>query len=207
MCAGEDVAVRADDDAAAGTALHLILAVPRPLGIDHLLGGNDHHAGADHIGHLLGGQVGAGAGRCGDAAVRTVGAACRGGRCHLLDDHLTTAAELCAHKAAGKAHGCGQHQRHRTACDAPAGALLLFAGRLCAGLRLHRLYRRRGAACSAGRLGLCCACLRLRVIVLVGGIHAAAAHIGIAGAAFGSILRGIIIFPLVLVAHVDTSFP
>ena len=33
---------------------------------------------------------------------------------------------------ARKAHGCGQHQRHRTACDAPAGALLLFAGRLCA---------------------------------------------------------------------------
>ena len=152
-------------------------------------------------------QAGAGAGRCGDAAVRAVGAARRRGRCHLLDDHLTAAAELCAHKAAGKAHGCGQHQRHRTACDAPAGALLLFAGRLCAGLRLHRLYRRRGAACSAGRLRLCCACLRLRVIVLVGGIHAAAAHIGIAGAAFGSILRGIIIFPLVLVAHVDTSFP
>ena len=29
---------------------------------------------------------------------------------HLLDDDFVAAAEACAHKAAHKAHGCGQHQ-------------------------------------------------------------------------------------------------
>jgi len=128
---------------------------------------------------------------------------------HLLNDHLAAAAKLCPHKAARKAHGCGQHQRHGAACNALAIELfLLFRGLRV--LRLYRMYRRRctsrAVVCLRG--GVSGLRFRLRVVVLVGGVHAAAAHIGVTGiSAFVFILRGIIIFPFVLIVHADTSFP
>ena len=204
MGTGEDVAVRADDDTAACAALHLILAVPGPLRVDHLLGSDDHHAGADQVGHLLGAQGTAGSRSRGDGAIRAAGAADRRGR-HLLDDYLAAAADLCAHKAACKAHGSCQNQRHGAAGDALAVDLLLFLGLFRLGL-LHRMLRGRGAACAAVALRSAVLRFRLRVIVLVGGVHAAAAHIGVTGAACRVIGRGIVVFPFVLI-HLDTSFP
>ena len=155
------------------------------------------------------GQAAAAAGCCGDGTIRTGCTVGRRGRCHLLNDHLAAAAKLCPHKAARKAHGCGQHQRHGAACNALAIKLfLLFRGLRV--LRLYWMYRRRCTACAVVCLrgGVSGLRFRLRVVVLVGGVHAAAAHIGITGiSAFVFILRGIIIFPFVLIVHADTSFP
>ena len=95
------------------------------------------------------------------------------------------------------------------ACNVLAVELfLLFRGLRV--LRLYRMYRRRCTACAVVCLrgGVSGLRFRLRVVVLVGGVHAAAAHIGITGiSAFVFILRGIIIFPFVLIVHADTSFP
>ena len=65
-------------------------------------------------------------------------------------------------------------------------------------------------ACS-GALGVIAAVLLagiIRIICLcgVGGVHSAAAHIGVTGAACRIIGRGIVVFPFVLI-HIDTSFP
>ena len=182
-------------------------AMTFPDKIDHLLGGDDHHAGADQLCHLCGAQAGAAGGA--DGIAGAVGAAVRAGRAlHLLDDHLAAAAVFCTHKAARKAHGSCQHQRHGAAHQLSAIELLLFAAGLFRLLRgaVLRLLRRGGrhaaAVCRGGIRRAHRLCFRL--VILVCRVHAAAAHVGVAGLVIGS---GIIIFPLVLVFHVTTSFP
>lgn len=139
--------------------------------------------------------------RRGDGAV-TAGRAAGAGGSHLLDDHLA-AVHLGADIAACKAHDCGQHQCHGTACHLAAIDMVLFLfGRFRSGRLLGRhLGGRHRAASIRG------SSLRLRlVVVLVGSVHAAAAHIGVTGAACRVIGRGIVVFPFVLI-HIDTSFP
>ena len=153
------------------------------------------------------GQAAAAAGCCGDRTIRTGCTVGRRGRCHLLNDHLAAAAKLCPHKAARKAHGRRQHQRHGAACQFSAVELLLAAGlfrlRRGAVLRLLRRGGRHAAAiCRGGIVRARRLCFRL--VILVRRVHAAAAHVGVAGLVIGS---GIIVFPLVLVFHVTTSFP
>ena len=187
MGAGQDVTVVADDDAAACAGLDLALAEPGPVGVDHGLGGDGHHAGGDQGGHLGGGQVVAAGGSGGRQSVVQLFGAVGG-----LDHQLVVVAHHAAHIAAGKANGCGQHQGYHRAQD-PAGAdaAALF-GRLA---RIgDRLVIRR-----AGRLSA-----RAGSVILVGGVAAAAAYVRVAGAAIvGRIIveGGIIIFPFVLFFH------
>ena len=188
---GQDIAVGADHDTTACAALHLALAVPGPLGVDHLLGGDDHHAGADHLGHLRRGHAAGhrGAIRGGidgirsRAAVRTF---------HLLDDDLVAAiAELRACKAAHKAHGRRKHQRHRALSQLAVVFLLLFGLPRGRGV-LFWACRGRGDAAVAGILPGS-SVLRVGGIRLaissggVCGVHAAGTHIGVASLT-GSVL-------------------
>ena len=189
MVTGEDIAIRADDDAAAGAALHLALAVPGPLGVDHLLRGDDHDAGADGLGHLCGGHA-AGNSRAFGGALRVCRRAV--GPPHLLDDDLVIAAEACAHKAAHKAHGCGQHQSDDALYSLACILLrLLRRGRGCV------LRACGGRRCAAGRLGTLA-----EGRSSVCGVHAAGTHIGVAGITGRIIGRGIVIFPFVFI-HCD----
>ena len=183
MGTGQDITITADDHAAACAGLDLALAVPGPLGVHHLLSGNDHHAGADQGCHLGGGQVLA-AGGCAGAAQ---GRRCAGRRpLHRLHHDLAASADLCAHNAAHKAYRCRQQQRHSAAGKVPAA---LFAGRLLVC----------GGRC---RVRLCRACRAVVPIIVcsVGGIGPTAAHIGIPGIRV-FLPGGIIIFPLILVLH------
>ena len=200
MRTGEDIAVRADDDAAACAGLDLILAVPGPLRVDDLFGGDDHDAGADHLGDLRSGHA---AGRDGGAGGRAAV-----GTLHLLDDDLVACiADPCAHEAACKAHGRGQHQRNGAAGDAAAAMLAaLLRGLGGCGLRLRACRGRRSAAIAggsfrrAGRGGVAVSARR------VGGIHAGGADVGVSGIAGRTICRGIIVFPFVFIFHGTTSF-
>ena len=188
MGAGQDVAVIADDDAAACAGFDLPLAEPGPVGVDHGLGGDGHHAGGDQGRHLGGVQiVAAGGSRGGQRIVQLFGAVGR------LDHQLVVVAHHAACIAADKADGCGQHQGHNGAQDPPgAETAALFGGQARVG---HQLIIR-----AAGRL----AAARAGNVILVGSVVPAAAYVRIAGAAMvgRSIVEGgIIIFPFVLFFH------
>ena len=135
------------------------------------------------------GQAAAAAGCCGDGTIRTGCTVGRRGRCHLLNDHLAAAAKLCPHKAARKAHGCGQHQSDDALYSLACILLrLLRRGRGCV------LRACGGRRCAAGRLG---ALAEGRSSVC--GVHAAGTHIGVAGITGRIIGRGIVIFPFVFI--------
>ena len=107
----------------------------------------------------------------------------------LLDEDLAAAAEACAHKAAHKAHRCGQHQSDDALCGLTGVLFRLFRG--CGGSVLRLGGRRRRAAGSTRALA--------EAGRGVGSVHAAGTHIGIAGIPGRIIGRGIVIFPFVFI--------
>ena len=194
MGAGQDIAVIADDDAAARAGLDLALAEPGPGGVDDLFGRDGDDAGGDEGRHLGAVQiVAAGRSGAGKGVVELFGAV--GG----LDHQFVVVAHHAADVPAGKADGRGQHQGDDGAQDPPGAdpAVLLFGRLARIGDRL--VFR------GAGRLAAACA----GSVILVGGVIAAAAYVRIAGAAMvGRIVveGGIIIFPFVLFFHTQSSF-
>ena len=191
MGTGYNVPILRDDHAGACTALHIAAAKPG-VGADHLLGGDGHNAGLYQRGNILNRQVGA------------VGAALGyrirvGVTLDLLDHNL----------AAGQAGAAGNHSARQTTAKAKgyhtdAGRHTqqnLFAAVALFGLILRGLWVAGIAvaivaaviavaavaaiACN-GALGVIAAVLLagiIRIICLcgVGGVHSAAAHIGVTG--------------------------
>ena len=246
MGAGQDITILADDDAGTGTALHVVAAKPG-LGAAHLLGGNGHHAGGYHRRDLL---------HAHGRAVGAVGGRSVGGiALHLLDHHLVTGqAGTAGHN--GAAHAAAEAQGHNayTGQYPQKQVMLLFRllrGLLgCAGVAVSVVTAVAAiAAAETAGITVVVPCpgvvvaagvtaLRgggrrvggiLRGIVgarCVGGVHTAAAHVGVAAIlrllgvlcigilCGGLLLRGafarcMIVKPGVIkfVAHTGPSFP
>ena len=197
MGAGEDVAILADDDAGTGTALHIVAAKPG-LAAAHLLGGDGHHTGGGHSSDLLHGHRGA----IGAAGVRGIGA---GVALDFLHDHLVAGqAGTAGHHGTADAAAEAQGHHADTGEDAQQDLVMLFffLGGLLRGTGVAvAIVAAVVAAIAAAETAGVAVVLAVGVVRLVvgvgtgvigaaacrvigaggvGGVHAAAAHIGVA---------------------------
>ena len=201
MGAGEDVAILADDDAGTGTALHIVAAKPG-LAAAHLLGGDGHHTGGGHSSDLLHGHRGA----IGAAGVRGIGA---GVALDFLHDHLVAGqAGTAGHHGTAEAAAEAQGHHADTGEDAQQDLVMLFffLGGLLRGTGVAvaivaAVVAAIAAAETAGVAVVLAGVLAVGVVRLVvgvgtgvigaaacrvigaggvGGVHAAAAHVGVA---------------------------
>ena len=193
MGAGEDVAILADDDAGTGTALHIVAAKPG-LAAAHLLGGDGHHTGGGHSSDLLHGHRGA----IGAAGVRGIGA---GVALDFLHDHLVAGqAGTAGHHGAADAAAEAQGHHADTGEDAQQDLVMLFffLGGLLRGTGVAVAIVASVAAAETAGVAVVLAVGVVRLVVGVGtgvigaaacrvigaggvgGVHAAAAHVGVA---------------------------